>query len=259
MMLVYLDEAGIGDLKTDKFVVMTGVVVLEKQWNEAVVGIQKIVDKYIHPLARPIHIFHAKELFHGTGRMPKTMYTKEERWNCLEELCALIPKVSVSLLAIKVDREKTKASMARDVEKHGEVVASQMAAMSAMIWQTERFVRAFTPDRHAIMIFENNDQCKKAFGHIVWMLRNPVSAEVLSDIAYSSLLPLKGIIDTAHFVEKRGAPLLQLADVCAFVLRRKWLEKPDADRFYDYIKGHRWQFPGPYPIEGIDFEKGMGS
>jgi hypothetical protein len=44
------------------------------------------------------------------------------------------------------------------------------------------------------------------------------------------------IVDTVHFASKRDCGPLQLADACAFIIKRKMAQKPDADRFYSALE-----------------------
>jgi len=49
--------------------------------------------------------------------------------------------------------------------------------------------------------------------------------------AEAKLVGLSHIVDVVHFVEKQDAPLLQLADACAFGFRRFFAEQSGGDEF----------------------------
>jgi hypothetical protein len=52
-------------------------------------------------------------------------------------------------------------------------------------------------------------------------------------------LALTRIVDTVHFAEKGYSSPLQLADVCAFAIKRHLMKTPENDRFYLALK--KWQ------------------
>jgi hypothetical protein len=44
------------------------------------------------------------------------------------------------------------------------------------------------------------------------------------------------IVDTVHFAEKSHSSPLQVADACAFAIKRHLMAKPHSDRFYEPLK-----------------------
>ncbi len=49
--------------------------------------------------------------------------------------------------------------------------------------------------------------------------------------------PITRIRDTVHFAEKAESPALQIADICAFVIKRYLAGARDGDRFYRILAG----------------------
>jgi hypothetical protein len=57
---------------------------------------------------------------------------------------------------------------------------------------------------------------------------------------------MRNLVDTVHFSDSRDTWRLQLADCCAYVIKRHETGKPDVHPFYDLIVGSiydRWKFP----------------
>ena len=50
-------------------------------------------------------------------------------------------------------------------------------------------------------------------------------------------LPITKIVDTVHFVEKDDAFLLQIADVCALMIRYAYEGKSSAKEFFNLLLG----------------------
>jgi hypothetical protein len=48
-------------------------------------------------------------------------------------------------------------------------------------------------------------------------------------------LPLRKVVDTPHFAAKRDSSLLQLADLCAFLIMRRLNRKNDTQPFFEAI------------------------
>jgi hypothetical protein len=47
----------------------------------------------------------------------------------------------------------------------------------------------------------------------------------------------RNIIDTVHFAAKQESPMLQIADLCAFFIKRKLQGSPDSKPFFDAFAG----------------------
>jgi len=52
------------------------------------------------------------------------------------------------------------------------------------------------------------------------------------------LLPFERIIETIHFAQKTESSLLQVADVCAFALKRDIMKASHSDRLYNAIRDY---------------------
>jgi hypothetical protein len=63
---------------------------------------------------------------------------------------------------------------------------------------------------------------------------------LINESPESVKLEIKNIIDVPHFVEKSGAPLLQLADACAFAFRRCLSGQPHGDDLVYAMLGNDW-------------------
>lgn len=77
----------------------------------------------------------------------------------------------------------------------------------------------------------------------------PTKAEInAGGITQTNPGPIDRVIDTAHFVEKNDAPLLQIADACAFSFRRYFANQDGGDVLVRAILGSDlvwsdWQGP----------------
>src|SRR5271169_2922030 len=85
--LVYLDEAGIGDIAREPHIVVTGAIIdADKQW--------KRLEEYYRILAHDIFpreelfnfVFHAKDIWHGSGPFDRKRFSRRDRLTILKRL-----------------------------------------------------------------------------------------------------------------------------------------------------------------------------
>lgn len=227
MRLVYLDESGTGDLKNEPITVVAGVIVdADKQWQLVESKLNEIVEKYIRKEDRTGFVFHASDLFHESkNRIPRERYSPEVRLEILDALCAIPGDLE---LPIVVDWLK-RSSRVIDIQENEyglpqtlELTMSDINTTSHLLLSTmcavhvDKFVQAEGhPQEVAVLILEDNPQTRKEVKQMHNFGRHRY----------------KRLIDTIHFAEKSEAPLLQLADVCACVLKRRLMGKKGSDRF----------------------------
>lgn len=87
-----------------------------------------------------------------------------------------------------------------------------------------------------MLIYEDNRACRSLIRKSHNFLRTVDFHHILtSDI--KDFFPPKRIIDTAHFVEKTDTSLIQLADVCAFVVKRRLMKTPESEELFASLLG----------------------
>src|SRR4051794_1533132 len=88
MRLIYLDEAGTS--AHEPLAIVAGVIIQgDRQWlnvNDHMLG---LIDRYIPLAARENFVFHAKDVFHGTGFFQRELWPREKRWEILGELAKI--------------------------------------------------------------------------------------------------------------------------------------------------------------------------
>jgi len=99
-----------------------------------------------------------------------------------------------------------------------------VAAAQCVAW-ADKWVARFCPANEvAQVIAEDRDKVKKVLKTGILIMTDKKLIELMEGSPIDGL-PLTRIIDTISFHEKQYAPILQLADLCAFVLRRGLAEK----------------------------------
>jgi hypothetical protein len=95
--------------------------------------------------------------------------------------------------------------------------------------------------KRAHLIAENNTNTRDTVEELHLVLQGRSDSEIAGDIidalseSAPNFYPIKRIVDLVYFAGKRGAFLLQLADVCAFIIRCFIEQKPRALSFAEIL------------------------
>ncbi len=236
MRFVYLDEAGIGNVLKEPCVVVAGVIVnADTQWQLVEDHLAGLVDKHVHPDARRGFCFHAKDIHHGSGSTPRVLYPRPARQQMLLDLCAIPKRLGLPVVA-GIARKRDMASLAPQKNAQELNVDSHTLASILCAGTVERYMRAEAPAGEvASLIYENNDHARRDIKHMHRMLRELSLPAGLETGDLGHYVPFQRIVDTAHFAAKTETSILQVADACAFAIRRYAIGK-DSDGYYDQLK-----------------------
>jgi hypothetical protein len=145
----------------------------------------------------------------------------------LDTLIAIPTAFRLPVIFGSVDRFKLAATSPGDNPSKRTYVALGMAYVLAM-HQAEYWMRTFAKGEVAAVVVENNHQARE----MIESAHDFVQGRFLRD-HHLEPLAAQSIIETPHFNEKRVTSPLQIADACAFAIKRHRMGKPDSNRFYD--------------------------
>ena len=241
MRLVYLDESGIGKLEEEPLVVVAGVMVdADSQWRMLEVRLEHLRNKYIPKEKRRGFFFHGKDLLKGSKDFPHSQYTREERWEILEELCSLPTEMELPVAWGFMDRREL-IKRHPDESLHDIAIGAQAMCCTVCTYTVEQHMKTRGTFETALLIYENNDHCKKIVRRTHNYMRETNTATVIISGQLhkrpEEVFPIDHIIDTAHFADKLDCPILQIADACALVLKRRMMGLPDSERFLKKFEG----------------------
>jgi hypothetical protein len=237
---IYIDESGIST--NDKVLIIAGVIVDPDRQYLAVSGeINELIAEFVPAECRENFAFHAKDLFHGTGRtvFDRRTYPPERARQALRRLVSIPAKFCLPIVFGFVDktvsdplREKVFARLKpREKISNDAGTAFAMCAVAA-----ESFMKKEAPpDELAAMHAEQNSDTEKIVRFVRKSLGGRTNfdvAQMLSDNA-RSYLPITKIIDEISFHHKDDAFLLQIADATAFLLRYLMEERKDCDDLFE--------------------------
>ena len=229
--MAYLDEAGISNPGQEPFTVVAGVVFnADQQWLAIDQKLSVMGDRYAPRDQRHDFVFHAAELFHGTKRFHRNNWTKEKRWAILDQLVAIPRDLELAIVSGFVKREEV-ASRYPDADTATITKNAQLCAFAICSYTIELWMRTRSTNEVGMVIMENNDQARRAIREFHHFGRDPRNADLLRSHKFGDLV-LSKVVDTVHFAEKAHSSPLQLADICAFTIKRHLVQTPESDRFY---------------------------
>lgn len=233
---IYLDETGI--TSQEPIVLVAGVIVNDDaQYLAVEKAIRALTKEYIPlKLRKVFRGFHAKEIYHGTGKVfGRDDYPRERGHEALCRVLAIprehkIP-VAYGYLTKSLARPRANTSPREKVDWYHSL------AYAHCVIAAETFIReSGSRGELARVIAEDNnttrDFIKTAHGYLKG--REPAILRSLRKSGLRKDLPLKRIVEVPFFALKEDVGMLQLADVCAFVLRY-WAEGKRNEITKDYF------------------------
>jgi hypothetical protein len=224
--LFYIDESGRSSLEKDPHFVVAGLGVHgDTQYHPLVSRIASIRDECFPNGAPDGFYFHATELYSGGGFFPRETWPREKRHEVLAKLASVPREFNLPVFLSSLDRKALRG-------KSFEGLARMFLDIEHCICLTfievlmEKWLVKFAANELAMIVAEDIPETKKHLKKVHADLRQ---SEAISDPRFNGTegnIPLKNIVDTLNFAGKDGAPLLQLADICAFY-GKKWLSNDD--------------------------------
>ncbi len=222
---VYVDEAGISNPAHEPFVVVAGVIVhADKQLNELERRLQGLVDKHIPAAERAGFVFHAKELFNGGGkvfRRDNGGWPLSKRLEIANDLAAIPVKMKLPLAFGIVQRSRWPLTFdASDMPAKERSIGQHVTAFMSCAMQVEMWMRSNTSNEVTMMIVEDNEQARKIIKDTQNQHRQPSVVDSFGP-AERKYFPFKKIKSSPLFEQKQDSPALQIADFCAYVMKKR--------------------------------------
>jgi Protein of unknown function (DUF3800) len=221
MQLIYLDESGTGNPAFEPNVVIAGVMVdADLQWRALERYLKDMADDFALAEDREGFVFHAVELVNGGKRVCREKYPRKKRDHFLQALCEVPRVFQLPVLCFHVPRQRI-----RDRSpglREDEIVSNAiLQASMSCVQGAEQLMRKRPIEKEvAMVIYEDNGKTNKSVRTLHNAFRSALWSDHLEKRHLTNLVPFDRVIETAHFAEKTDASVLQVADVCAYVLGR---------------------------------------
>ncbi len=210
---VYLDEAGIAG---EDFTVVAGFMLhVDNQYKDFVNCLDSMArELFGNDLSRNF-AFHAKELVNGGKFFPREKWSREKTLEILDRLADLPRSFNSPVIYAAVSKEEI------SYEKYGDdaarlrhIVAFQLALKEAEIALEKNY-----PGECAFLIVEDNTQHRRHLRHMFDFLYNKYFQYDIKNMGIEP--PFNSIVETPLFQPKNGTSPMQVADVCAYLIRKR--------------------------------------
>lgn len=243
MYYIYVDEAGTS--AKEPVTVVVGVIInADRHWRAASRMLQDTIQSLVPEPLRPGFIFHAKDVWGGYRRYD-SIWSRERRCDLIEAV-ASIPRRLHAAISIGIVRRDSEIAL-DGMKRHD---AHHMWAFWRCIARSNKYVRDWAEQYEVATLIAEDVHDKRRFLRAT--LKIPVSDLPLVPpyilptekekrtgvVRQTNTGQIDRIIDTVHFVSKGDAPLMQLADACAFSFRRFFAEQDFGERMVRTMLGN---------------------
>jgi hypothetical protein len=159
--LAYLDEAGISSRLHEPYLVVVGVIIHpDNQWKD--------IDQFFHELSveyfphRPPGrrvIFHAKDIWHGSGDFERGKWPLKKRMKLLSRLAEVPTKFSLPIVFGYIDRARHERMIHPSIKTQSTKFAHVFAFLNA-VSRVERWMRDSAANEVIMLIVEDTDKVK---------------------------------------------------------------------------------------------------
>lgn len=233
---VFTDEGGIS--RYEPFVVMAGVFVHgDDQLVPLEEALEELVRKHIPEENQRGFVFHATDIWSGTGKIFKDRdkWPLQKRLDILRDLAGLPKKLDIPIIYDAVERSAIDLKKeGREPTAHEVSVGAHSIIFMSCILRIEEIMRLAWPREIAQIVAEDNDQVRALVQGSHEVFRDPSKAE--GRLVANKILPLKKIRGAVHFATKTESSPLQVADICAFLIRGHLAKHPQNAPLYEIIK-----------------------
>jgi hypothetical protein len=235
-----MDEGGIS--QHEPIAIVAGVYV---HGDDQIIPLEDELDalirRHIPEQDWPGFVLHAKDIWHGAKYFrDRNTWPWERRAAILDDLVQIPGKLETPIVFSRL----VKATAAERHNPRGEMsahafdVSCHAIAFSGCVLRVEEFMRHIWPTEIAQIVAEDNPSARQTIKGVTDLFRNPDRLN-RGDLQSVDILPLERIRGSIQFADKNEYRPLQLADACAFLIRRRFVRHDDrSERFYRVLK--RW-------------------
>ena len=242
---IYLDEAGTS--ANEPVTIVAGIIVdADTQWRAAEAKVNELLQEVPEKLQKDF-IFHAKDI--SGSRKNRDIWSDSGRLSLLTNMMAVPRLLNIPIVIGMVRRRFTVPEefllKKLKMEQFHHLMAFQLCLAKA-----DMYIRDYAgPNEVASVIVEDLPDMPRYLPIVLKQLReqpltlleeylSPTQEEVASGIVLQNgEISSSRIVDDIHFLGKTKAPLLQVADACAFGFRRYFAKQGNGNLFLESMLG----------------------
>lgn len=229
--IAYLDEAGISE--GEPYCVVAAVVVDSDRHSKGIeTALSDLADGCAPPDKREGFIFHAAELYGGGKTLVRGVSPPDHGRGYLKSLANIPADNDMEVAMHFIEKAEAAALSELPGTARERAILFHTMAYIGCVFALEMLMRERYPDEVMHLVAEDNTQARARLRDAHAFLKDAAKVATLPEETQQGL-PLHHIVDTVFFVEKTESSALQLADTCAFVIRRHLERRGDAATYYD--------------------------
>ena len=247
MRFIYLDEAGISGPEP---VTVIAAIIVEADIQRAEVfrNMANIVRSRVLLEHRPTFIFHAKDIFGGGGVFDRKQFSLDNRLEIIAEL-AKIPKSLNVPICFSYRHRNFGKGQTSDIPKVE--IDDYFIALVQVIAYANSYIRLNCPNEVGVVVSENNNELRRRASRVNSFLANREMAAHAPE-SLRQHLPVTNLVGPVYFAEKHEEPLLQIADTCAFIVRRFVSGQSNGEKLMSALRdGHEQQIDPRAVMNGV--------
>lgn len=236
MRLVYMDEAGISNRDHEPFVIVAGAIIdADKKLVAVERHIESLIKRHIPDAKQAGFVFHAKELFNGGGQVFKRDdpdWNFDRRLEIADQLAAIPKKFGLPVAIGLCERSRFPVSSAFEGGRWGtkdKSVAEHVMAFLSCSAEIEMWMRKQAPNEVCLLIVEDNQRARTLITTLQNTYQNP-NTPIRTEME-ALYFPFKKIKESPLFAGKRQSKALQIADFCAYVVKKAVMGNERYTRF----------------------------
>lgn len=161
MRIVYLDEGGISH--NEPALCVAGVMIHgDNQWREVERAIDDLIAAYIPEDDRLDFVFHATDIYHGSGYFGRSKWDRSTREEILKSLAKTIEDYHLPIVigGYKKDTFAAGQNLFEECETNLKHSTMQLtSAMDCAMW-ADRWLARYAPQENAMIVAEDTDRVK---------------------------------------------------------------------------------------------------
>jgi hypothetical protein len=220
--IVYFDEAGTSDARTEPFLVVAAVIIRDKHWLAIERAARDVVNRLVPPQMHDDFEFHACDLFTGnTKGFQRNARDKEVRFEILKSFLTIVRDFKLPIIYVVHDKQEFPLKDWQMVTMHREIGREICAGY------VESWIRRRTRGRDVAMLIsdvvhsDDKREEKLIKRYLMRYRKWPMF------VTHGPVL--EHVVDTIHFADSKESIGLQIADACAYFIKRHYMNESDSD------------------------------
>jgi hypothetical protein len=242
-----LDEAGVSNPKQEPYIVVAGVMVEpDRRYGPLTAHLRALADEYMSDdLLEAVRItgnpfvFQAKHVWHGEGYFPRqdeVNWYLARRMKLFSALSKIPEKFSLNIVWAAIDRRKfledhKGQAKAKDLEG-----ALHAGAFFHVIRKIDRWMIENAPSEYVFLHAEDRPEVE---GYIE-AVHSMCIDRTIDENAPKNAFGTTHIAEPVSFVKKHRSAVMQVADHCAFIIKRKLQGCEHIGEYYENIRPMIW-------------------